>query len=102
METHVEIAPRAKRDLKGVPVTVRRRISAALRDLSDDPPPANFDIKALKGATPWLRMRVGSYRIVFCPLEPDEIVALGTASKKGILVARIVDRRDFDQAVRGL
>lgn len=87
----VELSRRAQRDLRGLDPQVRPRVIAALReDLAADPPPPNLDVKTLQGRAPWRRLRVGEHRVLFRP-EGD-----------GLLVARVVDRRDLDRAVRGL
>jgi len=44
----------------------------------------NLDIKPLKGHKPWLRLRVGDYRVVF------------RLSGTVILVARVVSRQELD------
>lgn len=47
----------------------------------------NLDIKPLKGLKPWLRLRVGDYRVVY--RESDD----------KILVARVVSRQELDSAL---
>lgn len=103
MPNHVELSRRAQRDLRALPGRDRGRIVRALReDLVDDPPPQNLDIVALQGRAPWLRVRVGNWRVLFRPLSSDELAdAVGTA-ERGFLVARIVDRRDLERAVATL
>jgi hypothetical protein len=72
--------------------------------LTADPPPGNLDIKPLKGAKPWLRMRVGDWRIIFRPFSRYELSVMGEQSPdaKGFLVARIINRRDLEGAMRTL
>jgi len=80
------IGPRAERDLRKIgPGPDRARIAARLRDLAADTP--NLDIKALAGAAPWLRLRVGDYRVLYC-------LAGGA-----YIVERIVNRRELARAV---
>jgi hypothetical protein len=87
---------------------VRTRIVRALREgLAAVPPPANLDVKTLEGAAPWLRLRVGDYRIVYRPLTSVELTTLAAqrgapAVSQGFLVDRIVHRRDLEAAVRSL
>jgi mRNA-degrading endonuclease RelE of RelBE toxin-antitoxin system len=50
----------------------------------------NLDVKALTGQTVWLRLRVGDFRVLYMP------------AGKQWLVARVVNRRDLDKAVRSL
>jgi mRNA-degrading endonuclease RelE of RelBE toxin-antitoxin system len=53
---------------------------------------ANLDIKALRGRSPWLRMRVGDWRVIYRPADPGP----------GWYVARVVNRRDLDATVKQL
>jgi mRNA-degrading endonuclease RelE of RelBE toxin-antitoxin system len=75
---HVELAPAAERDLKRVgPGPDRKALVDALTvGLAAIPPPENLDVKALKGAAPWLRLRVGDYRILYRPLTRFEVKTL--------------------------
>ncbi|MGH3372476.1 MAG: hypothetical protein ACRDPR_21020, partial [Nocardioidaceae bacterium] len=67
-------------------------IDALTVGLTAVPPPSNLDVKALKGAKPWLRLRVGNYRILYRPLTakelvivsatPEDLVAIGINPKK--------------------
>jgi mRNA-degrading endonuclease RelE of RelBE toxin-antitoxin system len=50
----------------------------------------NLDIKALKGLKPWLRLRVGDYRVVY------------RTSGRSILVARVVSRQELESALNRL
>ena len=63
-------------------------IEAVLRRLGDGE--ANLDIKPLTGSAPWLRLRVGDWRILFRPAD------------EAVLVARIIHRSELQQAVRTL
>ncbi len=84
------LRPRAERDLRQIgPGPERARIIARLRDLATEA--ANLDIKALAGTAPWLRLRVGDYRVLYRP-----------AGETAYVVERIVHRRDLDKAVGGL
>jgi mRNA-degrading endonuclease RelE of RelBE toxin-antitoxin system len=78
VDAHVELAPAAERDLKRLgPGPDRKALVDALTvGLTAIPPPDNLDIKALKGALPWLRLRVGDYRILYRPLTPFEVKTL--------------------------
>lgn len=78
MAAHIELASKAKHDLKRLaPGPDRKAIIDALTvGLTATPPPDNLDVKALKGALPWLRLRVGDYRILYRPLTPFEVKTL--------------------------
>jgi len=89
----IELARRAVRDLRKMDTPERRRIREALDALAADA--GNLDVKALAGRTPWRRMRVGDVRVLYRPLGPDE-------GHPGWFVARIIDRRELERAVRSL
>jgi mRNA-degrading endonuclease RelE of RelBE toxin-antitoxin system len=79
VDAHVELVPKAEHDLRriGGPGPHRKAIIDALTvGLTAIPPPDNLDVKALKGAPPWLRLRVGDYRILYRPLTPFEVRTL--------------------------
>jgi mRNA-degrading endonuclease RelE of RelBE toxin-antitoxin system len=128
----VELLHKAKNDLKRLGRGPDRKavIDALTVGLATIPPSGNLDIKALKGAAPWLRLRVGDYRILYRPLTSTEVeelektrrvIALAEQDKlseaidliessqrpqqraeASFLVARIVHRRDLERAVRAL
>lgn len=64
----------------------------ALERLDEDPGSAALEVKALVGRRPWRRSRVGSYRIVFRPAGGGRV----------LLVARIIDRKELERALRSL
>lgn len=96
----------AERDLKRIgPGSELDRLEEALyRDL----PKAKrreADVKSLVGHRPWLRLRVGDYRVIFRPLraaELKELAGTAAAAESGYLVERIIHRRDLERAVREL
>ena len=53
----------------------RRRVSDALESLAAGA--ENLDVKALAGRTPWLRLRVGDWRVLYRPLSAEEAAAGG-------------------------
>jgi mRNA-degrading endonuclease RelE of RelBE toxin-antitoxin system len=102
---HVELSGEARRDLKRLGPGPDRK--AVIDALTAVPQAENLDIKALEGATPYLRLRVGDYRIIYRPLDPAEIAEV--ARRRGLpkvgagyLVTRIVHRRDLERAVASL
>jgi len=62
-EYAVEARPRARKALRQLDPAARKDILAAMRALGTDPRPAG--VKPLKGYRPWLRVRVGDYRIIY-------------------------------------
>ncbi len=106
MTKAVQLARAAERDLRRMgPGPERRRILRALADtLEAEPTPVNADIKPLAGSAPWLRLRVGDWRVIYRPLTTEE--RLGTTLPCGddgadevYLVARIVARGELERAV---
>jgi mRNA interferase RelE/StbE len=59
----IDIRPRARRSLRQLDPSVQRVIAAAIDGLASQPRPP--DVKQLKGHRPWLRTRVGDYRIIY-------------------------------------
>lgn len=64
------------------------RVTDGLRRLASGDP--NLDVKQLRGRDPWLRLRVGDWRVLYRPFE------------LGLWVERIVHRRDLHRAVDSL
>ncbi len=93
----IVLSRRAERDLRRVgPGEGLAQIRAALTALAAGE--ANLDIKPLAGAAPWHRLRVGDYRILYRPVDPP----VGIDAQTGLLVARVVHRRDLERAVTTL
>lgn len=77
----------------------------ALMDLGEERP--GLDVRPLEGRPPWQRLRAGDWRIVFRRLTPEEsaLVVLKddrTSEAPTFLVARVVNRRDLDKAIKTL
>jgi mRNA-degrading endonuclease RelE of RelBE toxin-antitoxin system len=86
----VTLLPKAERDLRRLQTGERKRIADALRLLGAGA--ENLDVKALRGVTPWLRLRLGNYRVLYTVVPYNR-------ARSALVVARIVDRRDLDRAV---
>ena len=99
MSHYVTLARRAERDLRGLGTTELARIRSAVVGLARG---AHGDVRALAGSPPWLRMRVGDYRILFRVLTAAELADLGQEEPTGWLIARVVHRSELERAVRGL
>jgi len=56
------------------------------------------DIVPLVGRQPWLRLRIGTYRVIFRPVTAAERAIVG----RGHVVGRIVHRRDLEKAAQSL
>lgn len=105
MPAHVELSNRARRDLRRLGRGPDRKpiVDALTTSLTADPPSDNLDVKSLEGHGPWLRLRVGDYRLLYRPLTSEELAEVvrrrGQPADTGYLVARIVHRRDLERAV---
>ena len=100
-EARIELSRRAQRDLRDLRGSsdLRRALEGLDRSAADA---ENLDIKALQGAAPWLRLRVGDVCIIYRPLTTEELQGLPEPSSAGYLVARVVNRRDLDRAIESL
>jgi mRNA-degrading endonuclease RelE of RelBE toxin-antitoxin system len=93
----VVLSRQAERDLRHVDRgEASKRIRAALTALATGE--HGQDVTSLAGAEPWRRLRVGDYRILYRPVEPDEVLDPDIRW----LVARIVHRRDLQRSVSTL
>ena len=72
-----------------------------LDSLSQDPAPTNLDVRPIVGHAPWLRLRIGTLRVLFRRLTLDESRSLEIRGH-GYLVERVIDRRELDEAVKPL
>jgi mRNA-degrading endonuclease RelE of RelBE toxin-antitoxin system len=109
METHhVELSSKASRDLRDLKNRKQlERIKRGLAALAEKPTPGNLDIKPVTDRAPYLRMRVGEWRILYRPLTEREIQILvlrrgSTTTTTGFLVARIINRKDLERAIATL
>lgn len=59
----IDIRPSARRSLRQLDPQARRAVAAAIDSLATQPRPT--DMTPLKGHRPWLRTRVGDYRIIY-------------------------------------
>ena len=59
----IDIRPRARRSLRQLDPSARRTIATAIDNLATQPRPPG--VTPLKGHRPWLRTRVGDYRIIY-------------------------------------
>jgi mRNA interferase RelE/StbE len=85
----IALAPRAIRDLKRLDRATVKRMRQAFQALAAGA--ENLDIKPVAGRTPWRRLRVGEYRVIYRELDDD--------SESRYLVARVIDRRDLHRAI---
>lgn len=89
----VQYSTRAAREIHKLPARDAKRLRDAIERLAGAGEDAgNLDIKALAGRAPWLRMRVGDWRVIYRPID----------SGSGYFVARVINRRDLQAAVKQL
>ena len=59
----VDVRPRVRKALRQLDPTTRKEVLTRMRALATDPRPPGA--KTLRGYSPWLRVRVGDYRIIY-------------------------------------
>ncbi len=82
MSYQVELAPAAKRQIRKLDTTNRKRILDALEKLSADPRPSG--VVKLTGEEDLYRIRVGTYRVIYDIQDPALTV----------LLVKVAPRRD--------
>jgi mRNA-degrading endonuclease RelE of RelBE toxin-antitoxin system len=116
----LEFASKAERDLRKL--AKRNRADAmSIRDALDElrSGATNIDVKPVQGHPPWWRLRVGDWRILYRTLTSEEVLELCRRRQPalteelgrkpalprngtGLLVFRIVNRRDLERAAGAL
>jgi mRNA interferase RelE/StbE len=87
----VELSRSAARAFERAPKTERARLERAIDALSQNPRPPGKLVKAIQGTKDaFLRLRVGSYRIMYEVSDP----------KKVVLILGIVNRKDLEEWLR--
>jgi mRNA-degrading endonuclease RelE of RelBE toxin-antitoxin system len=97
---NVQFSKRGAHDIERLSQPQRTRVRKVLDGLSQDPA-VNLDVRPLVGHEPWLRLRIGTLRVIFRRLTLEESRPRGIRGH-GYLVERVIDRRDLDEAVRPL
>jgi len=69
----IEWKPSARKELRSIDVSARRRILATVDQLADDPRPAGS--VTLTSSPGWRRIRVGGYRVVY-EVRDEAVVVL--------------------------
>jgi len=70
----IDIRSRARRSLRQLDTPARKAIASVIDSLASEPRPA--DVTALKGHRPWLRTRIGDYRIIFAVDDSARLVTV--------------------------
>ena len=90
MTLHVELSPRALRDLAGLEKGAAKGVLDDLEILRSRPWPGPPKVKKLSGHKDLYRLRTGDYRSIFEPIA------------KSVVILRIMDRKDFEKALKNL
>jgi mRNA interferase RelE/StbE len=69
----IEWKPSARKEIRKLDVSVRRRVIEAVEGLGRDPRPVGS--ATLAGSPGWRRIRIGSYRVVY-EVRDDALVVL--------------------------
>ena len=85
----LELSPRALRDLRHLPRHIADDVLTDLEILRVLPWPGPPQVKRVHG-TPYARLRTGGFRSI--------VMRSGST----VIVLRVVDRKDFEQALRNL
>ena len=75
---HVELKPRAQRELDRLPRADQVRILTALATLADEPRPR----QSIKLSGVVHRLRVGPFRIIYAIFDRDELVLVGKITRR--------------------
>jgi len=76
----VDARPRVRKALRQLDPTARKNVLAKMRALATDPRPPGTE--PLRGHSPWLRVRVGDYRIVYAVDDETRVVTVGTVGHR--------------------
>jgi mRNA interferase RelE/StbE len=76
----VDARPRVRKALRQFDPTVRKNVLAKMRALATDPRPPGTE--PLRGYSPWLRVRVGDYRIIYAVADDTRVVTVGTVGHR--------------------
>ena len=76
----IDIRPRARRSIRQLDTPARKAIASAIDSLASEPRPA--DVTALKGHRPWLRTRVGDYRIIYAVDDSAHVVTVAAVGHR--------------------
>jgi mRNA interferase RelE/StbE len=76
----VETRPRVRKDLRKLDEPARSDVLSAMRALAGDPRPAGA--RPLKGHRPWLRIRVGEYRVIYAVDDRQQLVTVAVVGPR--------------------
>jgi mRNA interferase RelE/StbE len=70
----IDLRPRARRSLRQFDAATQKIIADAIDGLATQPKPPG--VQALKGHRPWLRTRVGDYRIIYVVDDRSRMITI--------------------------
>ena len=82
MAYQIEFTEAARRDLRTLQRDLLLRVNTRILNLADNPRPRGTE--TLQGSRGLRRLRIGDYRIIYAPDDPQEVVT----------IARVRHRRD--------
>ena len=83
----VEARASVRKALRQLDPEVRSDVLAKMRGLASDPRPAG--VEPLKGHPPWLRVRVGSYRIIYALDDQARLVTVAVVGHRRDVYRRL-------------
>lgn len=108
MKIHIRMSRRASRDIESInPGPDRHRlVRGTIEKLTTFVTDGAGDVTAIAGARPWLRLRVGDYRVLFRRLTENEVEMLNDTRDQrtdaGVLVERVIHRSDLSRALKDM
>jgi len=79
----VKIRREAKRKLRSLPRPERQRIAEKIHKLGLNPDDKDLDIKLLEGEGSLLRLRIGSWRVIFDRQDELKVIAIEKIKPRG-------------------
>ena len=76
----VETRPRVRKDMRKLDKPARNDVLSAMRGLAHDPRPAG--VRPLQGHRPWLRIRVGDYRVIYAVDDHEQLVTVAVVGPR--------------------
>ena len=76
----VDARPRVRKALRQLDPAIRQNVLVKMRTLASDPRPSG--VEALHGHRPWLRLRVGDYRIIYMVDDEARLVTVLTVGHR--------------------
>ncbi len=70
----LDVRPRARRSLRQLDPVVRKAVAEVIDGLAADPRPPGA--RALSGHRPYLRVRCGNYRVIYCVDDRARVVTI--------------------------